>query len=81
MRRKIQRSMILVITTTLLITYAITTFVVYRQTISLMAVSYTHLDVYKRQGFSACSSKVRKSTMDFKPYSSESTFLSFSVMW
>ena len=36
MRRKIQRSMILVITTTLLITYAITTFVVYRQTISLM---------------------------------------------
>lgn len=36
MRKKIQQSMILVITTTLLITYAITTFVVYRQTISII---------------------------------------------
>ena len=36
MRKKIQQSMILVITTTLLIAYAITTFVVYRQTISII---------------------------------------------
>ena len=36
MRKKIQQSMILVITKTLLIAYAITTFVVYRQTISII---------------------------------------------
>ena len=36
MRKKIQQSMILVITITLLITYAITTLVVYRQTIDII---------------------------------------------
>lgn len=36
MRKKIQRSMILVIATTLFITYAITTFVIYRQTMGIM---------------------------------------------
>ena len=36
MRKKIQRSMILVIATTLVITYAITTFVIYRQTMGIM---------------------------------------------
>ena len=36
MRKRIQRSMILVIATTLVITYAITTFVIYRQTMGIM---------------------------------------------
>lgn len=36
MRKKIQSSMILVITLTMLIAYAITTLVVYRQTIHIM---------------------------------------------
>ena len=36
LRSRIQRSMILVIATTLLVAYAMTTFVVYKQTVGLM---------------------------------------------